>query len=164
MASRRSKRRLFNASARWCAVGLRICVVLAAWQGPIPWFHSHGTLAQASDDLWLIKHLQSCHKAGGTCSQECLGWHFHCGFPGTPTDDAGPSPDGVRHIAPVIVTASCSVSPLSASQLPAATMLCTVDDAADSAFALLPGTSRYHFFDAFAPALALPLRFCCLNC
>lgn len=164
MASRRSKRRLGNASPRWCAVGLRICVVLAAWQGPIPWFHSHGTLAQATDDLWLIKHLQTCHHATGTCSNEGLGWHFHCGFPGPPTDDSGPVSEGVWHRAPVIVTAPFSLGELSMGQVSAAAIIDMVDANLGPCTGVWPKTSPLHFFEAFAPSLALPLRFCCLNC
>lgn len=164
MASRPATRRLRAASVRWCAVGLRVCVLLAAWQGPIPWFHSHGTVVQACDDLWLIEHLRIYHPGAQTCPNECSGWHFHYGFPGNPADDSKPSPDGAQHQATVLeIAARCSVLQ-SAWHAPLAAAISTVGDVAASACGVSPGIPQFHFFDAFAPSLALPLRFCCLIC
>ena len=164
MAPRRSMRRLYVASTRWCAVSLRVCVVLAAWQGPIPWFHSHGTLAQACDDLWLIEHLRFYHSAAQTCPSECSGWHFHYGFPGSPADDSGPAPDGALHQATVMEAAARCSGLLSAWHAPPLAAIGTADDVVGSACGISPEAIRFHFFDAFAPTLALPLRFCCLIC
>ncbi len=157
-------RRARSASTRWMAVVLRMCVVVAAWQGPIPWFHSHSSLAQAGDDLWLIEHLQAHHAAMPGCDHGWLGWHFHCDFPGSCGDDAQSPSDDARPTLPSPAVVECVVTSLAWES--ATQGLDTLNRGHDGPLSgLLPAGMRHpHFFDAFAPTLALPLRFGRLIC
>lgn len=165
MARCLSMRYFQAASIRWSAVALRACLVLAAWQGPIPWCHWHGSLAAAADDPWLIEHLQVHHAAPPACDHECLGWHFHCDFRGAVGGDSQPSSGDARHQLPATAAAERCVGPSPGSESVPLAVDAAESEAAGVAYGLpLAGLRQLHFFDAFAPALALPLRLGRLIC
>lgn len=88
MSSRPSTRRIRSrAISRWEIV-LRVVVLLAAWQGPLPWCHRHDPLdaVGGTQSPWLASHLRAAHgTAKGTPTD--LGWHWHVELPGDSTDD-----------------------------------------------------------------------------
>lgn len=154
--------------SRWALV-LRCLLLLAAWQGPVPWVHCHGTLAASSDGVssWLAKHLQAYHPTTAPFSDACFGWHVHYGFPGAPSDDSDePSPND-RDCLPVSVSAQgLSASWLRATVETPALAALPLDLHQDGVGLLVGSPTRHltsHFFDAFAPSLPLPLRFCVLR-
>ncbi len=149
------------------AVALRVCLLTAAWQGPIPWFHCHGTLANAPEAAksWLAEHLKERHPSVTPYANVGFGWHFHCNFPGSPGDDPQQSPEDGRGYLPVLLSgdhADCSMRLVSGLSVLAGSALL---DQTRVDCALQGGRPRStRFFDAFAPTLALPLRFGVLNC
>lgn len=83
--------RALRRAPRWIC---HFAVLLAVWQGPVPWCHAHGNIADAraaseakstsTADLpvnELAVHLCLFHPAMGV-HEEDLGWHFHFRMPG----------------------------------------------------------------------------------
>ena len=157
---------------------LRLVLLLAAWQGPIPWCHSHA--AQATDDSgsWLAEHLSSHHKSSAqdgasqgipaARASEGLGWHFHADFPARPTGDQDPGSEPLPAEFPANPLVNQRVAdwqsgdrpmPLSQLLMPAVSCL-AFSSATERALLRSPG----NFFDGYAAALPLPLRFCILRC
>ncbi len=172
-----------DTSCRWGDLLLRLVLVLATWQGPIPWWHCHGTETalvseseQGSHDssgdsfrCWLLGHLLSHHSSqSGMMSrvEVHFGWHMHfliSRIPGTSASDK----DTVS--AQEGIPGSDSAELLSGIQPNASSALCLqgLDDAwtAQRGFpcsAVQAGPAN--FFDTFAPALAVPIRFCVSRC
>lgn len=146
-----------------CSLALRWLLLLAAWQGPIPWCHSHGTLSSSpSLSPWLVEHLQSHHPCVDPAAQLTFGWHFHTRMPGDPREDPDePSaPDQER--LPLTNSgdslATCLVRASIASPLPLASLEHRLP--ASLVAVRYDGASSAHFFDSFAPDLALPMRLC----
>jgi hypothetical protein len=160
----RSGRRTANAysdAAGWLVPTLRAMILLSlAWQGPIPWCHSHGTWNQlpVASRSWLASHLCAYHPGDSGCTGECLGWHFHAVFPGTNPEDAPQQPG--TDIGQLAVPAPCDVEcePLS-RHLPFL-RLPSQDSRHGSVAVASAGTwdGGTHFFDCFAPSLAFPVR------
>jgi hypothetical protein len=145
-------------------VALRCLLIFAVWQGPIPWWHSHGALATGPNvsASWLPGHLARYHPACGLTSP-VVGWHMHLFYPAPPTgENGGNEPLQEQNLLPSALTDS----------------LLTVASMASTATALDPSfwqvaqsplsrdrsATPLHFFDGFAPTLALPLRFGVARC
>lgn len=159
MRQRKYKRSVLTLAAR-------CLLMLAAWQGPIPWCHCHGTLANTaqSASTWLSEHLNSYHSAALAFLDVDFGWHFHVAFPVEPGDGDGSSPARQRELLPQSndsatlldcarqLAGIASIDAVSASQL------------ASTGLEANAPTLSAHFFDGFAPSLPLPLRFCIARC
>jgi hypothetical protein len=143
-----------------------LLIVWAAWQGPVPWCHAHGTLGNsaAGSHEFLRSHLSSHHAAIDPCSDLHFCWHVHYDFPTQGNESS--SQDTNR---PVRTTnAELTTSGLN-NLVRCATVDClnaapVVTGCAALAARLTRAIDAQHFFDGFAPALALPLRFGILRC
>lgn len=153
-----------NGVSRW-SLALRCFLLFVAWQGPIPWCHCHGTLANTPGGVspWLSQHLKSHHPSVAPLSNLFFGWHLHVYDPESSTDDENDPSKRSRERQPITNSADC----LSESAIRAAAR--TSEFAAPQldlqlgrmAIALRPESQcSAHFFDGFAPSLPLPLRFC----
>lgn len=144
----------------------RCLLILAAWQGPIPWCHCHGTLANTSDSesTWLSDHLRSYHSAALAFLNVDFGWHMHVAFPEAPGEDDGSTAPKRRELLPQVdATTSLMESARLLIELPAIDSAVVAQLAAPCSGADAPDVSA-HFFDSFAPSLPLPLRFCIARC
>lgn len=163
--SARNQHRSNQRSHQWLSKGVRAVLLLAlAWQGPIPWTHAHGTLANSSccGNCWLSQHLCSHHSQDSMFADHAYGWHFHVALPfsseGGPEQQQRPQQnrlppshagdglsdmlaDGLRISAPAAVLANLDSPTHSVS---------IGSDMHDGSI---------HFFDGYATSLALPLRF-----
>ncbi len=151
-----------------CALALRCCLLLASWQGPIPWCHCHGALAGDLDvaNPSLAQHLFLRHPAKPGISQLNFGWHMHCDFPGSPDDDPHHKSDHARGIKPVVVPCDHGLDYAVRPSLSFWMLANIAGNRTEEPLGSLAGQQHRsaHFFDAFAPTLALPVRFCVLNC
>ena len=158
--------------SRGSAVLLRLVLLIAAWQGPIPWCHSHAAQATAESAGWLAEHLQTHHRQTHHRQQASpgsglLGWHFHADFPARPVGEA-PQPGQPPAEFPAGTVGGGRVADfysgerlIPLSQVPAAEDPCLARAyAAERALA----SSPTGFFDGYAATLPLPLRFCILRC
>lgn len=150
---------------------LRLVLLIAAWQGPVPWCHNHAAQASAEAAPWLAEHLQTHHRAADPGQRVWLGselgWHFHADFPTRPVGDDEPSPGQPPAEFPASSVSSLRAADGSSGErlqglierlLPAehdATL-----GAATERLARSPG----NFFAGYAATLPLPLRFCILRC
>ena len=163
----KSKSQSFTGASRW-SVALRLFMLLAAWSGPMPWCHCHGTLSDAdlaSAPAWLAKHLQSYHGSVSPVASIFFGWHMHAVYPGTSTDD----PDQPKRAEQFRLPAAGESladhlnRPADAWSVSIAPQ---IEHPAGRLFGL--GELQQHcaasFFDRFAPTLPLPLRFCVARC
>jgi hypothetical protein len=143
-----------------------LLIVWAAWQGPVPWWHSHGTLANsaANSQEFLREHLSSHHSAIDPCDDLRFCWHVHFDFPAHGRDSS--NQDGNRPVG----TMNAELAPSGLHQLArtaAFDVPYTAVDVIDGgvlSVQLSPGSGGQHFFDGFAPELALPLRFGVMRC
>lgn len=143
---------------------LRCLLVCAAWQGPVPYAHSHCSLVGSRDRQFSssMEHLH--HRATvGTDADAHSGWHLHVSLPVR----KGTAPSDLQHEQEVpllnfessqsltdpLVRSAQLISWLSAP----AQQTCRATIAPDVCIA------RTHFFDSFAPTLPLPLRFSILR-
>ena len=153
-------------AGRW-SLALRVLLLVSAWQGPLPWWHSHGGIAGASeqDSIWLVEHLQCWHPGLEAASADSLGWHMHWGYPSSTGSTGQPTPRtqdrvlGTNHFDAHLLSPQRSCSTWTTSVLP-------LNNRGDLAIVRLQGQPRRarHFFDGFAPTLPLPLRFCIARC
>jgi hypothetical protein len=145
-------------------------MLLAAWQGPMPWLHRHGTLADSDlsrAPLWLARHLQTYHASVSPFAGVFFGWHLHALFPGTSTDD----PDQPQRTEQFRLPATSGAEAW-ADQLASSGSGLSMSLAAQIEFQQRgpagPGgpesSPAGHFFERFAPSLPLPLRFCVARC
>lgn len=156
---------------RWRRLqSLRWLLVLSLWQGPVPVWHAHDTLADSAAEsaVWLASHLERHHASIDPFASIAFGWHVHFEVPesdGEPSESPGPS---VRLPAVVAV----GDAPLSDAGLRVIWHggLVSVDDPANPQKALgalgLPGLRRCEggFFASYAAALSLPLRLGVARC
>jgi len=152
---------------------LRLVLLIAAWQGPIPWCHSHAPQATAETGTWLAEHLQSHHQESpdsrqGSRGNGLLGWHFHADFPTRPTGDEAPTPGQPPAEFPASSVGGLRVADwhggdrqLALSQWLLPAKPCSVfSSTIERALTCAPGS----FFDGYAATLPLPLRFSILRC
>ncbi len=143
-----------------------LLIVWAAWQGPVPWCHAHGTLAntEAGAHEFLRSHLSSHHAAINPCVDLHFCWHVHYDFPIQRNESS--NQDGNR---PVRAT-NAELTTSGLNNLVRIAAFDCPNDAADAtgcdtlAAQLAPIGGAQHFFDGFAPKLAPPLRFGILRC
>jgi len=154
------------------SVLLRLVLLIAAWQGPVPWCHTHAAQASADTAPWLAEHLQTHHSAADPGQRiwlgSELGWHFHADFPTRPVGDDEPRPGQ----PPAEFPASC-VSSLRAADGASGERLLVLTERllpVEHDVTLVAVTERLlasspgNFFTDYAAALPLPLRFCILRC
>jgi hypothetical protein len=147
-------------------VAFRCLLLAAAWQGPLPWCHSHGVVT-AESESWLRAHVSVYHPGETLDAASPLGMHFHVEFPQGGGDDNAPSP--------VVLTCQNS-SPRADHE---AESLCLLGDdlsegdkcvwafgdlKASSIARFAAGRSPQGFFESFASDLALPLRLGIMRC
>jgi len=143
----------------WALVAVRLLLLFSVWQGPLPWFHCHGALAEAGENqAWLIQHLQTHHRSVPLDAKISFGWHFHVDLPMSDSDggdqDARKSCLAVSAIASQASAASC------ADLCPAPAFQRISPKVVSRPPCLSAAGKILHFFDSFADSLAVPLRFC----
>ncbi len=153
--------------SRWALV-LRCFLLFAAWQGPMPWFHCHGTLADSPGEMsaWLVEHLRSHHPSATPFSPTSFGWHVHVDLPGSSSEGSDqPSPREQERL-PVSNAVDCLSASLAPTTAGMSTPLASRLDLLQGGASLAAGAQTRlpaHFLDAFAPSLPLPLRLCVLR-
>jgi hypothetical protein len=142
---------------------LRLCLLLVAWQGPIPWGHAHGTLANSAETAaaWLGGHLQTHHAAISPFANVFLGWHWHVDFPSRGCDD-----ESRQEQERLPAGGSASELLLAAGQGAGCWWQASCAKTACPAEGLRfrHSASAAHFWDCFAPSLALPVRLGTMRC
>lgn len=156
---------------RWRRLtSLRWLLVLSLWQGPVPVWHAHDTLADSAAEsvAWLSSHLKRHHASIDPFAEIALGWHVHFEVPeseGEPSESPGPS---VR--LPAVVAVSDATLAGEGLRVIWHGGLLSVDDGAiaeKTAGAIgPPGLYRDEggFFFSYAVALSLPLRLGVARC
>lgn len=143
---------------------LRVVLIFAAWTGPVPYLHCHASLRSASGDYAarLSEHLLAQHSRSAICCDEAIGWHFHYGNCNLPGDEVGKS--GTQRILP---GPDCRIgsdhSPVSHDF---ARLFALALDLPGTAVAadVQPAISASSFYQTYAAALPLPLRFSVVRC
>lgn len=154
---------------RWRRLtSLRWLLVLSLWQGPIPVWHAHDTLADTAAEsvAWLASHLERHHASIDPFASLTFGWHVHFEVPesdGEPSELPGPS---VRLPAVVAVSdatlADVDLRVIWQSGLVPGGHLSSgqIGGVPDT-----PGLRRYGgFLSSYAVALSLPLRLGVARC
>ena len=157
------------AGSCWRVLAASCALVSLLGQSPLPWCHTHGTLADCPDAIvsWLSRHLQIQHTATADCCEAFAGWHIHFGYLGSTDDDPNDPSESEPERCPTICAAEgssaglertlggvpCESSALLTRQL-AGPLPCRPGD--------LAGVTG--FFETFAPTLPLPLRLCVARC
>jgi hypothetical protein len=141
-----------------------VLLVCASWQGPVPYWHAHGPLAGEVGPTFArrVEHLRSRHATDPLRYARAHAWHFHVDFPGPMRD--GPNAPRVTEQSRVPATsitdglASLITDSLRVGYL----FVGGCQSRASGLQRYLADDSRgpAHFYDAYAPTLALPLRFC----
>jgi hypothetical protein len=163
--SQRARRRTTRFPVRgWL---LRCCLLLAAWQGPIPWWHCHGTLAASPtvESLSLARHLSLFHGTANSAAAGSVGWHWHF-LPGPPGDGSPESSDQEPVRLPLRSSPDC-ISELMASFIAASMWMAAPAVPTGNgrvAIIAMPSQAVSHFFASFAPTLPMPLRLCIARC
>lgn len=168
MAARPHKTSFWRSARGRSVWALRCLLLIVAWQGPLPWCHCHEEVASAPGGIscWLASHLRTHHPSMLPLASAVLGWHVHFDYPCPNEDEEGRS----GHHEPSRLPGSSAAEQMASSILESASgvsqPLPTVDGdpAATSVAASDPARVNAHFFDDYAPSLALPLRFCIARC
>lgn len=154
-----------DARRRYGAIFWRcFLLVVVLWHGPIPWCHTHGTLANTSTNSpgWLATHLRSCHCSLGLHDDCFLGWHFHVTLP--PAED-GNNAEQVPfaeqdHLPSTNVGETLGAMLAGAARtMPAGGQAALVHSELPIAPAADPSLNPGGFYGPFAMSLPLPLRF-----
>lgn len=170
MSGHKLKQRSVATRSTWSSLMLRLVLLLAAWQGPIPWCHSHGSVAAGSEQSlnWLGEHLRCYHGAIAADCEAFFGWHIHADFPIKPIDGPDQSPGKCPAEFPVkIVGGSRLADTQGDDELTALRLLSALDSPClGRSIASQPVLAALstHFFDCYAATLPLPLRFCVQRC
>lgn len=144
-------------------------LVVAAWQAPLPFWHNHGTLANApqTSTSWLAEHLRTHHAAIDPSSPCVFGWHLHFTLPDTgPESPDAPKPTRQQGVVTSSVLASWDG--FVRQQAP-------FSSGAWRPLLIVPGASTANrmpnalrraigFFTDFAPDMPLPVRLGILRC
>lgn len=165
MSAKSAKRRCSVTNS----VGLRLLLLIVAWQGPIPWCHAHdaGLVDPGVGDVRLLEHLRFYHAGESLAAARTLGWHFHVDFPHQSTPGTDSTPLGAEfefssRMAGDLRVAESGWGPvlsgLALWNLPLGELADHVSGRA------LKSGHGHRFFDAFASSLPLPLRFGVLRC
>jgi hypothetical protein len=149
-----------------------VLVLWVAWQGPLPWCHVHGSLASAASgqrttpsQIWLAEHLRSHHGAIDPSVCQSFPLHFHFDFPAS----SGDPDQSTNHQTPRLPPGDSQLAHQTAFNRLAPTPLAVTPGCDLACLALVAAKQdgapeTLHFFDRFAPSLALPLRFCVIRC
>lgn len=154
-------------SSRWSRF-VRCLLLAAAWQAPVPFWHRHGTLADASPEVaaWLSDHLRSQHSTLDPYAQATCGWHLHFAFPepgGQSTD--GPAAPRQLPIVEVGLGSWCEVlRPQTASTSWGCRDLLAIGGRAGFEHGLMASPGSGGFFTDFAAEMPLPARLGVLRC
>jgi len=143
-------------------VALRCWLLLAAWQGPFPWCHSHAGLIDETGER-LRAHLSIYHPGESIDADIPPGMHFHVEFPHGDEDNFSPFA--------VVLISEHSPHRSDPFEEPAGWsggdgMACHQDASALSDLrgrGVCQRTPR-GFFETFASDLALPLRLGIIRC
>lgn len=166
MPGRPTSRRSRATWPPWSAVALRLVLLVAAWQGPIPWCHGHAGASSQDSPAWLVEHLHLYH-GGEPGRWEIFGWHLHADFLRSPLGDEDPSRGGSPPEFPVSLVAGART--IADAAAPPADVARWVPVAIDcdgdaTAFGCALAAHGHHFFASYATDLPLPLRFSILRC
>lgn len=146
---------------------LRWMLLLVAWQGPLPWFHAHGTLGNCAScpSAELRDHLRTHHSAIDRFANVCFNWHFHVDLPVSPDESNDATDYDAPRVPPVDAVDLLANSLSRDAQLVPVVTLTTEFAQQQSVVARRNETpAAEHFFDCFAPTLSLPQRFCVARC
>jgi hypothetical protein len=146
-------------SLRW------LLLVLVALQGPIPWCHSHGNLANSPGAFsWLGDHLRTHHAAVFPQVNPFFGWHLHAELP-TSSNHNSKQPSNPDQDLPPTTNPTDGLSVLLADNAHNSQPAISVEDLSHHGTMplLVSSQNTAHFFDSFAPTLSLPMRFCVLR-
>lgn len=147
-------------------VAFRCLLLIAAWQGPLPWCHSHGVVTSESD-AWLRAHVSRYHPGETLDGTSPLGMHFHVEFPQGGDEEDAPSP---------MVLTCQTASPRADHEAESPRMsgddlfagdkyVWAMHDLKSMTFArFTSGRPPRGFFESFASDLALPLRLGIIRC
>lgn len=159
--------RLLSKSTLFCRISwvLRFLLVFVAWQGPIPYVHCHGTLANSSDQhsSWLTEHLHH-HASVGTDASVNFGWHLHTSVPGSESDDSH-EPKHKQDLPFLKFGATDALTDTVSRCSGSSDWAFNLAQPRCSELVVVKTLDRLHthFFDSFAPTLPLPLRFSILR-
>ena len=148
-----------SVSRSWLAVSFRCLLIVASWQGPLPWCHCHTTNETGSS--WEA-HLAQYHSSLTVHWEEELGWHLHIEIPltGDDRDGNGEPDDGEWNGVPAVVSRGLSLLTAGMDAVPdersAVSRQCLMRCLAAICAADRGPTS---FYALFAPSLPLPMRF-----
>src|SRR5690606_5566019 len=112
MSTGSNQRRSSASRSGGSAVLLRLVLLIAAWQGPIPWCHSHTAHATADSAGWLANHINAHHGQQAARGSGLLGWHFHAVFPAMPVGDEQRGPGKPHAEFPASAVGGCRVADL----------------------------------------------------
>ena len=149
---------------RWSQVALRMVLMVTLWQGPIPVWHSHGTLKNSAVSTemfsWFTGHLRSSHAAVDPAADVEFGWHAHFDWPRIPVDSD--SPDQLNFATEFCaVSAACTLPWNDSAEFQYGFSVETLTDRA------LGGDlveRPLGFYVSFATSLAVPVRFGVVRC
>lgn len=156
---------------RWRRLkSLRWLLVLSLWQGPVPVWHAHDTLADAAAEstVWLASHLERHHASIDPFASITFGWHVHFEVPdseGEPSESPGP---GVR-LPAVVAVGDAALADTGLRVIWHGGLVSVNDSVARQktpGAQGTPGLRRYDggFFSSYAATLSLPLRLGVARC
>lgn len=140
-------------------------LLLTTWQGPVPWCHCHGTLANSPGvaSSLLAEHLRTHHCSLDPFANILLGWHLHLDIPGTageqPAEKVPPQPELLPVISPVD-SVNSSIAQAAEQLCPAVELLACVSEGIAGRSCAISDHQQSHFFVTFASSLSLPERLC----
>jgi hypothetical protein len=143
-------------------------LLIAACQTPLPWCHSHGSLAGTGtlDSSWMSTHLRTHHGAMDTIPQASLGWHWHLDYARLPAECPGQRSQDEPERLPGSSAGELLVTSI-ARTATEVTSFNAVDLVADAGVSYEASAARRwpaQFFSASAPTVPLSVRFCVARC
>jgi len=110
-------------------VSIALCMLLALWQGPLPWLHYHVEPVSVAALAAAQQHVKGFHNGREV---SCTGWHIHFAMlSGIMRDDGLPIPSGEEQlpedsVLASVLTISSGLSGQSRSTSRAALPMCCV--------------------------------------
>jgi hypothetical protein len=156
--------------ARWrhASWWLQCLLLVTAWNGPIPYCHSHGTLANTSSSLrgWLGEHLQTYHSDVSLFANQLFNWHFHVQLPSQPGSDPEDDSQRLPQSAPPVMASDANLFATGrVGSVAPEFSLADLQLSFGCSSASRPTSAQADdFYGAFAPTLAVPLRFGVMRC
>lgn len=148
---------------------LRLFMLVTIWQGPFPWYHSHGTLAnlQSTAPTEFVDHLRTQHASVDPLSNVDFGWHLHFLLPNSSGEDPQQSAPPKQDQLLIVTSVDCFIAHFARTHANPEIQFESRADLQGSGTILTERSqTRFsgHFYDAFASSLPLPLRFCVSRC